>query len=490
MPMTTDEAREWFRELAGETGVSQDNDKNRESDIQDLIKNQQKDPSVWLPRSDADIEKQKAKYVQQYALRGATGGRRDKGGYSTDIEDDPERTWTRRTPYIAAQDETPATGGYEGQAEIAWKTPDPLEPLSPNQEHRVWQMYERFLGRTPTQEEVDSHLSGHTPGWQQRLYREFRYDPEYSRVARQKIIDLYKKYRGDDAMPSESEIRGHLGNESGLAGVEHALSQYPSEAYKLANPYLPFREAREASGWKPAREEQAAMPASWSGPVPTMQDIVDDPADDTDPDPLPQVPTQAPPAIPRAQPVAAAPLPPYSARAARPPSSVNQWGSGTPVGTQMPLPVAPGVTPSTNMAASGFPTTGATGQAPFIGTIGGMTAPPPTNQWNAQSWNAYNAPYWNAGQDFQAGPTGQPFDPAPWLGETDTDARQRADDFWRRETLGDQYNTNLRTSDAGNQMDRWVRAYNQWMQRGAGPSSPIDRDPRFGPYQSYGYGGF
>jgi hypothetical protein len=524
MPMTTDEAREWFRELAGETGVSQDNDKNRASDIKDLIKNQQKDPNVWLPRSDADIEKQKEKYVQQYALRGATGGRRDKGGYSTDIEDDPERTWTRRTaadPGQAAETGEPETQADEGTTGVPWERPDSLPDLSYYPQARVRQMYNWFLERDPTDVEVDGwSVLTRSPGWEGRLFDTFRYDPEYTNTIEQKITSLYEDYFGRP--PNEEELTGHIGNPKGLAGIENDLARGPGVIKKWSTKPEAGTDYDPGTPDKTFRKAAAAIPASWSGPIPTMQDIVDDPPTDTDPDSLPQA---GGPTLPTAQPVSAPPKIPYSARAAQPPYNV-----GTPYGQAgypgWPGPVAPGPTtiPSgspfmpgmsqfPNRASGGFPMTGAPGQAPFMGTMGGMIGPPPTNQFDAQSWNAYNAPYWNAGQDFQAGPTGQPFDPAPWargvnirgrgawgstanplgrreLGVTGTDPSQRADDFWRRENLGDQYNTDLRTSDAGSQMDRWVRAYNQWIQRGAGPSSPIDRDPRFGPYQSYGYGGF
>tara|TARA_R110002020_G_scaffold74748_5_gene190939 strand:- start:20 stop:1447 length:1428 start_codon:yes stop_codon:yes gene_type:complete len=460
--MTKDEARAWLEKLASETGATIE-----ESDIEDLTR-----------RKAEDIEGVRSAFEQQYALRGATGGDRSKGGYSTDLEDDPERVWTRGTEYVPPTKAT-TTEGDPGQKLIPYQTPEYLSPLSniPDLRDRIRAYYERFLGRTPSEEEIDRHDMGYTPDWESRLYDAFRLSPEYMDSGEDRIRALYKTYYGDEYEPSEDEIAYALGNPEGIAGIENLLQRAPSEAYKAANPVQRFRPKVEATTI-PGSEGTAKVDPSWNRPAPTLGDLLN-PEPKEDEGKAVDSPDDDPGRFSfGAQPFSAPPKRPYSA------SATGMPFGGTPFtasgGMGAPSPWTPTPTAS-------FPQ--GTGTTPFMGTMGGMMAPPSTVTGNQASWNAYNDPYYRGGFDYQMGPGGQTFNPAPWANvgnqlsqlspagttdsptksefTTDDDALRKAYDFGLREGRTTQENRMLGTQGANDQMNRWIQAWNSWNRPGA-----------------------
>jgi hypothetical protein len=503
--MTLEESEEWFDELIKDVGgVSGRGPRSQyePTDIRDLIANKNQ-YGEWIPRSDADIEARKLSYEQKYAERAASGGDRDQGGYSTELVEDPDRVWTRGTPNIPAEKATlPTDQGLEGQAFEKWKTPDLLEPLSGDQETRIRQLYERFLGRSnPTQAEVNSHLSGYRPGWEDRLFKAFRNSTEYKNSAREKIINLYKKYRGEDGVPNETILRANYNNQSGIAGVENQLRRTPSEDYKKANPSKKFIEKTSPSGATGATSAQEEIPSSWNRPAPVMGDMFNEPPPPPPPDPDPVPDTiydvNPPDTRPTAQPVPAPPKVPYSVRPITQPYSVNSGIGVSPTSR----------TPDTSTPPQGYPP-GMSFSPSYQGTMGPILSTSTPAQASSgvdpSSWDSYDGYYGRAGQDFGSGPQGWGYNPAPWANtdrllrgqfgrpgmagtstnpftgdetdrsdESDVDRRaRRAYEFGRQEALGNQYNTNIGNQDFRSQMDRWIQSYNQWNQQGVDPFAP------------------
>ena len=123
------------------------------------------------------------------------------------------------------------------------------------------------------------------------------------------------------------------------------------------------------------------------------------------------------------------------------------------------------------------------------------TTPPP--QYGPQaanaSWNQADYNYAQAGQAYANGPNGAGYSPAPWeqsrdrfsgrppafggprkvgeAGERWPDrepwGQRRAERFERRNDQDNQRNANLGATGFDQQMDNWLRAYNQWNEKGA-----------------------
>ena len=218
-------------------------------------------------------------------------------------------------------------------------------------------------------------------------------------------------------------------------------------------------------------------------PPQTMADIVSPPVAPVAPvapvDPVtPNMPIRG-----MATPTLTPRLQPYSARAVRSPLTANGLGTAvTPPRVAQPwasTPLAP----------------------EFMGTMGTVMSPPPAGVPTAPNWDTVNNDYWRASQDYVAGPNGMGFVPDPWSGTrrrlartvpettatvtddatlTDDDADvRRAYNFGRRSMADNRYNADLRNRDFENQMDRWLRAYNQWNQPGMDPFNLTPRGRRF-----------
>jgi len=478
------EALAWLTTLSEETGAGVE-----AGDVRDILENQNTEGG-WDPRSDADSEGQKAKYVQQYALRGATGGDRGEGGYSTELVDDPERQWTRG---VAAQAGDPGEEGSPGVESVPWVKPTTPRPTSSsNVRERIIQMYEQFHLRTPSEDEVDDWFEGLNypgwygtrepkPGWEKTLFDGIVGSPEYQKNAEGRLNDLYLKYYGREV--EDDEIYSNLRHPQGLLGVEWTLAQNPGEAYKASvDPYEP-----EVVGRDP-RDAKEAVVASWDRGVPTMGDIwnprpVPDPDPDPDPDPVTTVDTDPP---GTAQPTIAPPKAPYSARPVTQPYTVD------PRAGSSRMPWAPNPYTAQQVYPPGMPSV-----SPYQGTVGSTvsapTSPTVASGGDPASWNNFNGYYGRASQDYAAGPQGAGYNPAPWAnidnrlmggprgrpglaGMSDESAEdrraRRAYEFGRRERVGNQSNADLGNQDFRSQMDRWIRSYNQWNQQGVDPFAP------------------
>jgi hypothetical protein len=502
--MTTDEARAWLKELAEETGAG-----SYEEDVADLTR-----------RKSEDIEAVKSAYVQKYALRGATGGDRDRGGYSTELEDDPERVWTRG---YAAEDATEGTEGKDKVIEKPWEKPtdDPRPQHSDNVRTRIFQMYDWFHEREPSTSELQDWLnrlypygepsdegglfgdgsgaptgstSGPISNWSQMLFDGITSSPEYRTKGRKRLSELYKKYAGRDI--EGWEINQSLRNPHGLLGVEWELAQNPGADYRRDNPLLKGQAGTEGTKGSKGRELQEA---SWNRDAPTAI---------APPPPAPSstigdiVKTPVPQNVrPTAQPIAAPPKPPYSARPVTQPYSVNPMAR--------PSPSSPNPYQNQPVYPPGMPSAPA-----YQGTMGPILSTPTSPQISSgadpASWENYDGYYGRSGQAYQAGPQGWGYNPAPWantdrllrgqfgrpgltetdtnrftddgtdgLDESDADRRaRRAYEFGRRDSLGNQYNADLGNQDFRSQMDRWIQSYNRWNQQGVDPfARPIGGRP-------------
>ena len=493
--MTKEEARTWLKQLASETGASFE-----ETDVDDLSR-----------RKPEDLETVKSAFEQQYALRGATGGDRKKGGYDTQREDDPERVWTRGQE---GSDEIP---GDAGQPLREWEAPDSLEDLPTRIEERIKTLFREFLGRDATPAEISalerseritddpndrSPIRKYHGGWEERLTqylansKEYRLGPsDVESTLDERIKALYLKYGLEE--PSNREINAHKMNPRGLFGIEHELQLNPSEKYKLDNPIQPFIPAGPVTPAVTATESSWNIPAPGGGGEETEEGDSEDGGTTFNPQPStsnPQPSTSNPSTMgnlfnPTRNPYSArSPVQPYQldSRTASlgTPSSPNSF---TP---QQPYP--PG------MPASPV----------YSGTMGQVMSNQPSTPafsgGDPSSWENYGGYYGRAGQDFQNGPQGWGYNPAPWANtdqllrggfgpqgiagtnrnalssdvenESDEDRRARkAYAFGRREGLGNQRNADLGNQDFKSQMDRWIQSYNQWNDQGVDPfASPVN----------------
>jgi hypothetical protein len=499
------EALAWLTKLSAETGAGIE-----VGDVRDIVENQNKEGG-WIPRSDADSEAQKSKYVQQYALRGASGGDRSKGGYNTDLIDNPDRVWTR------GQEGSEATDGTPGQDFEAWKAPDALDGLPAGIEARIKAMFREFLGRDATPEEIrdlmrseevwedspgggsnegDDTIPGESvftgqyrQGWEERLLRHLGNSEEYrlgsggETTLSDRIKALYKKY-GREA-PSDSDINAHKNNPRGLVGIEHELALNPGEGYRQANPAQAFIQAVDGT------DAVTASDAAWNTDAPTMGDLFN-PRPTPVPDPVETDDNNSLNTSSTAQPIAAAPKTPYSARPMAQTYPVN-------TGTRAASTTPPGY-PSGMPASPVYP--GTLGQV-----MSNQRSTSSVSGGDPSSWENYGGYYGKAGQDFQNGPQGWGYNPAPWantdqllrgqfgrpgltrtstnaltgdatpdFGGGDSDDRaRRAYEFGRRENSRNQSNADLGNQDFRSQMDRWIQSYNRWNQQGVDPwSSPVN----------------
>ena len=492
--MTKEEARAWLKQLASETGASFE-----ETDVDDLSR-----------RKPEDLETVKSAFEQQYALRGATGGDRDKGGYDTRLEDDPGRVWTR------GEAGSPGIPGTTGQPLKPWEAPDALEGLPAEINARIKHLFREFLGRDATPEEIrdlmrleevweESPYSGgdegdeddtipgesvftgrYHQGWEERLARHLGNSEEYrsgssgESTLSDRIKALYLKYGREE--PSDRDINAHKRNPRGLVGIEHELQLNPSEKYKLDNPIQPFIKDI------PDTPAVTARDAAWNTDAPTMGDLLN-PRPTPVPDPVETDDNNSLNTSSTAQPIAAAPKTPYSARPMAQTYPVN-------TGTRAASTTPPGYPPG--MPASPV----------YPGTLGQVMSNQPSTPafsgGDPSSWENYGGYYGRAGQDFQNGPQGWGYNPAPWANtdqllrggfgpqgiagtnrnalssdvenESDEDRRARkAYAFGRREGLGNQRNADLGNQDFKSQMDRWIQSYNQWNDQGVDPfASPVN----------------
>jgi hypothetical protein len=189
---------------------------------------------------------------------------------------------------------------------------------------------------------------------------------------------------------------------------------------------------------------------------PVMADIVSDPAQA----PLPKVPPPG-----GAIQTPAAPLQPYSARAPRQPYMASP--------SQAPPPTAPS----------------------FMGTMGSVVSPPAAGIPTAPNWDTVNNDYWRASQDYLAGPNGRGFIPNPWSGTRRQLARPPASDpaavpdeslvaddnadLWKGYAVGRQDRDARDATYNANQMDRFLRSWNAWNQRGVDPFNTTRRTGGF-----------
>ena len=512
--MTEAEARSWLIKLAEETGATLE-----ESDVKNLLWDELKD-GTYRPRSDAAIANQQEKYVQQYALRGATGGDRDRGGYSTELEDDPERVWTRG---YASQDYDPGRRTEPEQPEVPWEKPtdDPRPEHSDNVRTRIYQMYDWFHEREPSTSELQDWLnrlypygeppdegglfgdrssapagstSGPISNWAQMLFDGIVNSNEYQTKGRERLSELYKEYADRDI--HKWEENPSLRNPHGLLGVEWELAKNPGSKYRREHP---LQERIPEIPGRPSIPGRSAQEASWNRDAPTA--IVPPP-----PDPSPTigdiVNTPVPQNVrPTAQPIAAPPKPPYSARPVIQPYSVTPMARST---SWSPNPYQ-----NQPVYPPGMPSAPA-----YQGTMGPILSTPTSPQISSgadpASWENYDRYYGRSGQVYQAGPQGWGYNPAPWantdrllrgqfrrpgligtdtnqftddgtdgLDESDADRRaRRAYEFGRRDSFGNQYNTDLGNQDFRSQMDRWIQSYNRWNQQGVDPfARPIGGRP-------------
>ena len=153
-----------------------------------------------------------------------------------------------------------------------------------------------------------------------------------------------------------------------------------------------------------------------------------------------------------------------------------------------------------------------TAPPPFMGSMGDVVMPsgvgiptpsnaaplaPPAQQASPQAANAWKQADYNyaqAGQDYANGPNGAGYSPAPWeqsrdrfggprkegeIGERwpnqEPWGKQRTDQFARRSEQDNQDNANLGTAGFNQQMDNWLRAYNQWNEKGASNPASLGR---------------
>ena len=447
------------------------------------------DGSKYKDYSDADMASILEESLPQWMKRTLSGADVKEGGYGTDI-DDTGTEWVPGEPFQPGDPgQTAQTfrAADEGQKLIPYETPEYLTNLSQITDIRelVKAYYERFLGRTPSEEEVDRQAAGGYQGeWRHRIHNGILNSPEYvygDNSAESQIRALYQKYY--NRAPSNEELMAGKGNPNGPAGVENLLLQYPTDEYRKNNPVKPFRAAdpgQEAREYKAATAGTPAGPGSWSQGIPTMKDIVSGEDDDPDLDD----PGSTDPPIQTAQPFSAPPKIPYSARGATIPYTSRRptTGSVTPP-PPLETPVASTALSTTTGTA---PTTGA---APFIGTMGGVMPPPPVNELDTESWNAYNNPYLGGGADHASVAGG--FNPAPWSDVGNRLARvqprgerrsfgdpelipegneaERAYDFGVREGQTNQRNANLGARSNNDQMARWIQSWNDWNRRGVDP---------------------
>jgi hypothetical protein len=493
--MTTDEARAWLTTLAKETGASFE-----KSDVADLTR-----------RNPEDIEAVKAAYEQQYALRGATGGVRSEGGYSTELVDDPERQWTRG---VAAQAYDPGRKATEGEEGIPYAPPGgdekPENIASQDVRTRIIQMYDWFHGRVPDEDEITGwhkalqfHWGGEPDkwkvrgNWEQLLHEGIVGSTEYEETSEKRLEDLYLKYYGRMPDRGSFEYNNNLRHPQGLAGVEWELAQGPTQAYKDANP---VKEAVAGVTGIAATPAVAATTASWNRGIPTMGDIlnprpVPDPL--SDPDPVTTVDTDPPSTRLTAQPTIAPPKAPYSARPVTQPYTVNPMTGSSSASWTPPPYTAQQVYPP------GMPSV-----SPYQGTLGSTvsasTLPTVASGGDPASWDNFDGYYGRAGQDYAAGSQGWGYNPAPWANtdrllrgqfgrpglagtntspftgdgtdrsdESAADRRaRRAYEFGRQESVGNQRNADLGNQDFRSQMERWIRSYNRWNQQGVDPFAP------------------
>lgn len=190
-------------------------------------------------------------------------------------------------------------------------------------------------------------------------------------------------------------------------------------------------------------------------------------------------PTTPPPAMPRsASTYTATPTTatvPYSARATTPYSATTAAAPGVPApraatATGAPPPWTPPIMPTTR---------------PYQGTLAGLTgtSAAPVNPYAAdQAWRAADQWYRGALQGAPAAPwagireslaRGPMVTAAPGTPEADQQARlrdqRRAYRFGQQEAAAQAQNAQLGQDALANQMDLWLRAYNDWNRRGTSP---------------------
>ena len=139
-------------------------------------------------------------------------------------------------------------------------------------------------------------------------------------------------------------------------------------------------------------------------------------------------------------------------------------------------------------------------QPQFMGRMSNLvdnTSPTTTSPWQPpqanNAWNQTDANYQQAGADYAAGPNGANYTAAPWeqsrrrfrgqdaaLGAprgrrnnqmSQPYGRRDRTQFARQDARGNQANATLARTDFDQQMDNWLRAYNQWNQQGADPGT-------------------
>ena len=181
------------------------------------------------------------------------------------------------------------------------------------------------------------------------------------------------------------------------------------------------------------------------------------------------------------------PTTPYSARAALP-AAVTPFTTQTAASTSMrPAAMAQ---PSTAFQPRAFQQTMQT----MLPPAGTPSALPDAGAENA--WNRTNAQYRQAGNAYMAAqgdPMGQTYNPAPWSGTrmgaprtalgqpeamgspndvalaSEAD-RRRAYRFGQQNAQANQANTALGQNDFNSQMNNWLKAYNDWNNRGVDPT--------------------
>jgi hypothetical protein len=500
--MTTEEIAQWMRDRGVSQAVIED-----EADYLsgERTPSSHSDASKYKNLDDTEVLAILEKSLPHLMKRTLSGGVRSKGGYDTDIDDTgtewvPGESFQPGDPGHPAQ---PFRKADEGQELIPYEAPEYLTNFSEIADIRelATEYYKRFLARTPSESELDQVTAGGYghPDWRERLADRIIRSPEYvqgigGRSGASQIRALYKKYYGDDYEPTDEEIQSGVTHRFGPAGVEELLQRSRgAEAWRLANPEQPFRAkdpGQEAIDFKPATAGTPAGPGSWSKGIPTMKNIVKDPAVD---DPaFPSSIDDSPRA--RAQPVSAPRKIPYSARGSSP-----SYTASAPTTGYVPPPSSAGTPASSTALSSPTGTTTTTGAAPFIGTMGGAMPPPPVTQVNDQSWNAYNNPYLRGGVDYGAGAGG--FNAAPWSNvgnqlaklptpggaesstaldpDSTSDEIKRAYDFGVEEGRINQENAELGALNRDDQMARWIQSWNDWNRRGSGPMDPRQRSGGF-----------
>lgn len=182
--------------------------------------------------------------------------------------------------------EDPWRGEEPGQTRTA--APPPPGPFTPPQSatapqaydtssvaNYLQQLYQNFLGRTPSAEETRDHIqrlgNASNQQWTQQLLDTFMSSPEYQQSQPQKVVDLYQKHLG--RAPSNEEIQSHAGNPHGITGIEYAVLSSPE--YQARPKPQPAATAPPAPTPPPVQPPPVPPPAPRTGPFPAP---FDDPA--------------------------------------------------------------------------------------------------------------------------------------------------------------------------------------------------------------------